>query len=167
MFFYFCLADPKKWSVEDVRSWLLWNSRQHNLPISIDLFNISGATLTSMNEQDFQQRAPQVGWKKKKKKKEEFFTKCAVPVPQYHSAPSTSTWNKNNVAHFFPLFCKHICSQGIYINVYIYTLPGGRCLCKCRLPYTVCVCVSWQSEYRYLREAFSMELDDNDAAQSG
>lgn len=63
-FFYSSVADPKKWSVEDVRGWLLWNSRQHNLPISIDLFNITGATLASMNEQDFQQRAPQVCFKR-------------------------------------------------------------------------------------------------------
>ncbi|XP_065225959.1 DNA-binding protein D-ETS-4 [Planococcus citri] len=53
--------DPKKWSIEDVRGWLLWNSRQYNLPIPMDLFNVTGATLTSMTEQDFQQRAPQCG----------------------------------------------------------------------------------------------------------
>ena len=61
----FSFADPKNWSIDDVRTWLVWNSRQYNLPIVMELFNVTGAVLTTMSEQDFVQRTPQVSRKKK------------------------------------------------------------------------------------------------------
>ncbi|XP_075211508.1 DNA-binding protein Ets98B isoform X2 [Lycorma delicatula] len=54
--------DPNQWTEEDVRSWMLWNLRQYNQPITAaDFFSTPGASLVQMTEEEFQQRAPQCG----------------------------------------------------------------------------------------------------------
>lgn len=57
----FSLSDPNQWVEEDVKAWILWTVRQFSLPmINTDCFNIDGATLCQLTEEDFQQRSPQV-----------------------------------------------------------------------------------------------------------
>ncbi|XP_066996170.2 DNA-binding protein D-ETS-4 [Anabrus simplex] len=54
--------DPTRWAAGDVRSWLLWTLRQYALPmVPMEYFDMDGAALTALTEQDFQQRAPQCG----------------------------------------------------------------------------------------------------------
>lgn len=53
--------DPKMWSMEDVRTWLLWNVRQFNVPVPPEFFNMDGRNLASMTEQEFQRKYPLTG----------------------------------------------------------------------------------------------------------
>ncbi|XP_046673369.1 DNA-binding protein D-ETS-4-like isoform X2 [Homalodisca vitripennis] len=54
--------DPVQWSVEDVKSWLVFNLQQYNLPMSVvEYFNMSGSQLAQLTEEEFHQRAPQCG----------------------------------------------------------------------------------------------------------
>jgi hypothetical protein len=56
--------EPNKWTADDVKAWLLWTLRQYALPmISIEYFNMDGSMFVTLTEEDFQQRAPQVGLK--------------------------------------------------------------------------------------------------------
>lgn len=58
---YFCVAEPSVWTVDDVKAWLLWTLRQFSLPmIAMEYFNMDGAALAALTEEDFLQRAPQV-----------------------------------------------------------------------------------------------------------
>ena len=63
--YYTCLffKDPRQWSKEDVKSWLLWTFQQFSIPMSLldlDLWNMDGQTIMTYNEEDFKQRLPQV-----------------------------------------------------------------------------------------------------------
>ena len=56
----FC-SDPREWSKEDVKSWLYWTCSQFSIPMSLldlDMWNMDGMGLVSMNENDFKQRLP-------------------------------------------------------------------------------------------------------------
>ncbi|CAB3375659.1 Hypothetical predicted protein [Cloeon dipterum] len=54
-------TEPSKWTMEDVKAWLLWTLRQYALPmISMEYFNMDGSIFVTLTEEDFQQRAPQV-----------------------------------------------------------------------------------------------------------
>lgn len=56
------LSDPFNWSVGNVRSWIMWQMQQCNLPsIVLDYFNMTGIELCSLSEDDFKQRAPHCG----------------------------------------------------------------------------------------------------------
>jgi len=53
--------NPREWSKEDVKSWLLWTFSQFSIPMSLldlDMWNMDGMGLISMNENDFKQRLP-------------------------------------------------------------------------------------------------------------
>ncbi|XP_059487564.1 DNA-binding protein D-ETS-4 [Neocloeon triangulifer] len=55
-------TEPSKWTVEDVKAWLLWTLRQYALPmISMEYFNMDGSTFVNLTEEDFQQLAPPCG----------------------------------------------------------------------------------------------------------
>lgn len=55
------VADPSQWSSDDVRAWLLWTLRQFDLdPVPMEYFSMDGTSLSSLTEEQFQQRAPQV-----------------------------------------------------------------------------------------------------------
>ncbi|CAB3375657.1 Hypothetical predicted protein [Cloeon dipterum] len=55
-------TEPSKWTMEDVKAWLLWTLRQYALPmISMEYFNMDGSIFVTLTEEDFQQRAPQCG----------------------------------------------------------------------------------------------------------
>ncbi|XP_046613987.1 uncharacterized protein LOC124302180 isoform X1 [Neodiprion virginianus] len=54
--------EPRRWSAADVAAWVQWARRQLQLPsVPLESFNIDGATLTSLTEEEFCQRAPQCG----------------------------------------------------------------------------------------------------------
>ncbi|XP_015117794.1 DNA-binding protein D-ETS-4 [Diachasma alloeum] len=54
--------EPRRWSAADVAAWVQWARRQLQLPsVPLDSFNIDGATLASLTEEEFCQRAPQCG----------------------------------------------------------------------------------------------------------
>lgn len=54
--------NPSQWSVDDVRAWLLWTSRQCALgPIPLERFHLEGAVLVALTEEEFRSRAPQGG----------------------------------------------------------------------------------------------------------
>ncbi|XP_043281929.1 DNA-binding protein D-ETS-4 [Venturia canescens] len=54
--------EPRRWSAADVAAWVQWARRQLHLPsVPLESFNIDGATLASLTEDDFCQRAPQCG----------------------------------------------------------------------------------------------------------
>jgi len=55
-------SNPRQWSKEDVKSWLLWTFQQFSIPMSLldlDLWNMDGQTIMTYNEEDFKQRLPQ------------------------------------------------------------------------------------------------------------
>jgi hypothetical protein len=55
------VSDPAQWSADDVKSWLVFNLQQFNLPMTVvDYFNMPGSALAQLSEEEFQQRAPQV-----------------------------------------------------------------------------------------------------------
>lgn len=59
--FSFDSIEPRRWSAADVAAWVQWARRQLQLPsVPLESFNIDGATLASLTEDDFCQRAPQV-----------------------------------------------------------------------------------------------------------
>ncbi|XP_054000588.1 DNA-binding protein D-ETS-4 isoform X2 [Hylaeus anthracinus] len=54
--------EPRRWSAADVAAWIQWARRQLQLPsVPLESFNVDGATLTSLTEEEFCQRAPQCG----------------------------------------------------------------------------------------------------------
>uniref|UniRef100_A0A1B6E6Z2 ETS domain-containing protein n=1 Tax=Clastoptera arizonana TaxID=38151 RepID=A0A1B6E6Z2_9HEMI len=54
--------DPGQWTSEDVKSWLVWNLQQYNLPMTVvEYFNMTGSSLAQLSEEEFQQRTPQCG----------------------------------------------------------------------------------------------------------
>lgn len=55
------IAEPRRWSAADVAAWVQWARRQLQLPsVPLESFNVDGATLASLSEEEFCQRAPQV-----------------------------------------------------------------------------------------------------------
>jgi len=55
------IAEPRRWSAADVAAWVQWARRQLQLPsVPMESFNVDGATLASLTEEEFCQRAPQV-----------------------------------------------------------------------------------------------------------
>ena len=54
------MVDPSAWSKDDVRGWLVWTSRQCNLgPLPLEHFDIEGASLVALTEEEFRMAAPQ------------------------------------------------------------------------------------------------------------
>ncbi|KAG7207041.1 hypothetical protein KM043_000923 [Ampulex compressa] len=54
--------EPRRWSAADVAAWVQWARRQLQLPsVPLDSFNVDGATLASLTEEEFCRRAPQCG----------------------------------------------------------------------------------------------------------
>ncbi|XP_066597979.1 DNA-binding protein D-ETS-4 [Prorops nasuta] len=54
--------EPRRWSAADVAAWVQWARRQLQLPsVPLESFNVDGATLASLTEEEFCQRAPQCG----------------------------------------------------------------------------------------------------------
>ncbi|XP_033310474.1 DNA-binding protein D-ETS-4 isoform X1 [Bombus bifarius] len=54
--------EPRRWSAADVAAWIQWARRQLQLPsVPLESFNVDGATLASLTEEEFCQRAPQCG----------------------------------------------------------------------------------------------------------
>ncbi|XP_051166411.1 DNA-binding protein D-ETS-4 isoform X1 [Leptopilina boulardi] len=54
--------EPCRWSAADVAAWVQWARRQLQLPsVPLESFNVDGATLTSLTEEEFCRRAPQCG----------------------------------------------------------------------------------------------------------
>lgn len=54
--------EPRRWSAADVAAWVQWARRQLQLPsVPMESFNVDGATLASLTEEEFCQRAPQCG----------------------------------------------------------------------------------------------------------
>lgn len=57
----FLVVEPRRWSTADVAAWVQWARRQLQLPsVPLESFNVDGATLASLTEEEFCQRAPQV-----------------------------------------------------------------------------------------------------------
>lgn len=55
------ITEPRRWSAADVAAWIQWARRQLQLPsVPLESFNVDGATLASLTEEEFCQRAPQV-----------------------------------------------------------------------------------------------------------
>ncbi|XP_011263786.1 DNA-binding protein D-ETS-4 [Camponotus floridanus] len=54
--------EPRRWSAADVAAWVQWARRQLQLPlVPLESFNVDGATLAALTEEEFCQRAPQCG----------------------------------------------------------------------------------------------------------
>lgn len=54
--------NPYQWSVGNVQSWLVWTQQQYGCPsFRTDYFNMNGAALCSLSEEDFRLRAPGSG----------------------------------------------------------------------------------------------------------
>ncbi|KYM77899.1 PREDICTED: DNA-binding protein D-ETS-4 [Atta cephalotes] len=54
--------EPRRWSAADVAAWVQWARRQLQLPsVPMESFNVDGAMLASLTEEEFCQRAPQCG----------------------------------------------------------------------------------------------------------
>ncbi|XP_077519378.1 DNA-binding protein D-ETS-4-like [Amblyomma americanum] len=54
--------NPYQWSVANVHSWLVWTQQQYGCPsFRTDYFNMDGAALCSLSEEDFRLRAPGSG----------------------------------------------------------------------------------------------------------
>ncbi|EGI64084.1 DNA-binding protein D-ETS-4 [Acromyrmex echinatior] len=54
--------EPRRWSAADVAAWVQWARRQLQLPsVPMESFNVDGATLASLTEEEFCRRAPQCG----------------------------------------------------------------------------------------------------------
>lgn len=57
-----CFADPRNWSVEHVRHWLVQSARDHRLgSIDYRAFAVNGEQLCSLTLFEFKQRAPLAG----------------------------------------------------------------------------------------------------------
>lgn len=49
------------WSTADVKSWVMFTLQHYNLPmVPAEYFNMDGAALVALTEEEFNQRAPQV-----------------------------------------------------------------------------------------------------------
>ena len=51
-------SDPRKWSQEEVRQWLIWTSARHSLPIDPARFPMNGKSLCLMSLAMFSYRLP-------------------------------------------------------------------------------------------------------------
>ena len=56
--FFFIVPDPRKWSREEVREWLMWMSLRHKVPIDPARFQMNGKALCLMSLQMFAFRVP-------------------------------------------------------------------------------------------------------------
>lgn len=57
------VSDPVQWSAEDVKAWLVFNLQQYGMAMAVvEHFNMDGSVLAQLSEEEFQQRAPQVGF---------------------------------------------------------------------------------------------------------
>ena len=56
--FYPLFSDPRKWSQEEVRQWLIWTSARHSLPIDPARFPMNGKSLCLMSLAMFSYRLP-------------------------------------------------------------------------------------------------------------
>lgn len=55
------LSDPMQWSASDVKSWVMFTVQHYNLPmVPTEYFAMDGPALVALNEEEFNQRAPQV-----------------------------------------------------------------------------------------------------------
>ncbi|CAN7999113.1 unnamed protein product, partial [Ixodes hexagonus] len=55
-------SDPYQWNLSNVHSWLVWTQQQYGCPaIKPEYFNMDGAALCSLSEDDFRMRAPGSG----------------------------------------------------------------------------------------------------------
>merc|ERR1711892_129764 len=55
-------SDPRRWTKEDVKSWLLWTLQLYHIPMSMinmELWNMDGNMVVSLPEEDFKQRLPE------------------------------------------------------------------------------------------------------------
>ena len=52
------VPDPRKWSREEVREWLMWMSLRHKVPIDPARFQMNGKALCLMSLQMFAFRVP-------------------------------------------------------------------------------------------------------------
>lgn len=54
--------DPKQWTVEDARKWIVWHGREFNEPhINVDLFHMTGADLCLLTPEEFRCRTSVAG----------------------------------------------------------------------------------------------------------
>ena len=56
--FFLFVPDPRKWSREEVREWLMWMSLRHKVPIDPARFQMNGKALCLMSLQMFAFRVP-------------------------------------------------------------------------------------------------------------
>ena len=56
--FLFLFPDPRKWSRDEVRQWLIWMSARHSLPLDPDRFQMNGKALCLMSLAMFAVRVP-------------------------------------------------------------------------------------------------------------
>lgn len=62
MCIYFFLTDPTKWSVDNVRFWIMKTLKDYNLPlVSSDCFQMNGMQLCELDLDQFCQKAPVSG----------------------------------------------------------------------------------------------------------
>ena len=54
----FLFPDPRKWSRDEVRQWLIWMSARHSLPLDPDRFQMNGKALCLMSLAMFAVRVP-------------------------------------------------------------------------------------------------------------
>lgn len=55
-------SNPYHWTTANVQSWLVWTQQQFGYPaIRTDFFNMEGAALCSLTEEDFRMRSPHSG----------------------------------------------------------------------------------------------------------
>ena len=55
---FILFSDPRKWSQEEVRQWLIWTSARHSLPIDPARFPMNGKSLCLMSLAMFSYRLP-------------------------------------------------------------------------------------------------------------
>ena len=104
----FNFVDPLQWSVEDVKSWLLWTVQQFSIPMSLldlDLWNMDGQAFMGFGEEDFKQRLPQREgetlfaqfdiWRTNSNYEQAFPQSCgqeSQQVPRYAPPPYPDYW---------------------------------------------------------------------------
>jgi len=100
--------NPLQWSVEDVKSWLLWTVQQFSIPMSLldlDLWNMDGQAFMGFGEEDFKQRLPQREgetlfaqfdiWRTNSNYEQAFPQSCgqeSQQVPRYAPPPYPDYW---------------------------------------------------------------------------